>query len=128
MSHEELVESMVREMLAEHAESDTKPVLAALYTGEQPDHVYLLEVAEGVADPGDCDWDTFEFIPPREWQVPKGGRLAFTFLSPTEFARASEQPDTPGGGLLARLRSQVRTGQCKILLGAERPEARVLGA
>lgn len=95
----------LKEFVRPHADDPRTPVLfAAWYNRDAEDHIYLLEVADGVANPGDASWAALRFFPPQEWGLAEGARLHLTFISPLEFFDAVRKPDSVGHARLEQLR------------------------
>jgi len=95
----------IKNLVEQHTHNQDNPLLLACWynLNEQQD-VYLLEVAEGVADSGDGTLDTFTFGMSRELGIP--GVLRVTYTSPEELRYAAQEADAPGHALLERIRSE----------------------
>ena len=113
----------VKEFVKYHARNrDNLMLFACWYNLDEEQDVYLLEVAEGVADSGDGTLDTFTFGMSDELGIP--GMLRVTYTSPEELRYAAQKADAPGHALL----EQIRTEGLLVLFGEDSPLAdEVLG-
>ena len=108
----------IKKLVEHHAQNQDNPLLLACwYNLDEEQDVYLLEVAEDVADSGDGTLDTFTFGMSRELRIP--GVLRVTYTSPEELRYAAQQADAPGHALLER----IRTEGCLVLFGEDSPLA-----
>ncbi len=113
----------VKKLIAHHAQNQDNPLLLACWynLGEEQE-VYLLEVAEGVADSGDGTLDTFTFGMSEELGIQ--GMLRVTYTGPEELRYAAQKADAPGHSLLEK----IRTEGCLVLFSKDSPLAdEVLG-
>ena len=104
-----------------HPNEDGYRVEFACYFQDNPDIVELVEVSPEVLDPGDEEFYAVSLATPRT--VPGVGHVRITLITPGEFNRARESPDSPGGRLLRRLQ---REQNYHILVGASTPYAQEL--
>jgi len=108
----------IKELLGHQAQNQDNPLLfACWYNLDEEKDVYLLEVAEGVADAGDGALDTFTFGMSSELGIP--GVLRVTYTGPEELRYATEKVDASGHALLER----IRTEGCLVLFGEDSPLA-----
>jgi len=101
-----------------HLNTETPLLFAAWYRLNKRKDVYLLEVAEGVLDPGDGSWETFTFIAPPELRLPGGARLHITYISPEEFFYSVKREYTKGHELLR----EIQKDGCRVLFFEESNE------
>ncbi|MBM3240872.1 hypothetical protein FJZ31_31705 [Candidatus Poribacteria bacterium] len=108
----------IKELVEHHIHNQDNPLLLACwYNLNEERDIYLLEVAEDVADSGDGTLDTFTFGMSRELGIP--GALRVTYTSPEELRYAAQKADAPGHPLLER----IRTAGCLVLFGEDSPLA-----
>jgi hypothetical protein len=113
------LEKRLKALVEKHYLNTETPLLfAAWYRLNERKDVYLLEVAQGVLDPGDGSWETFTFLSPPELRRPNGANLLITYLSPEEFFYAVEQEDTKGHALLC----EIQAHGCRVLFCDEQSE------
>ncbi len=100
--NEEIV-AQVQALVEYHRQYEENPLLFACWhhLGDEKD-VWLLEIAENVADPGDGSLDTFPFYPKPHLDIP--GHLRLTYASPEEFWDAVTNPDSEGHVLIEEIR------------------------
>jgi hypothetical protein len=96
----EALETLVK---SHRKDQETPLIFAAWFRTADVETIHLLEVCEGVSDPGDASWMTLEFLPPPELQA-FAKRLLVTYLSPGEFSDADTMPESEGRRVLEEIR------------------------
>lgn len=107
----EALETLVK---SHRKDQETPLIFAAWFRTADVETIHLLEVCEGVSDPGDASWITLEFLPPPELGAP-AKRLLVTYLSPGEFFDAETMPESEGRKVL----EEIRRDGCEVLFVAE---------
>src|SRR5207248_9921943 len=85
----------------------------ACWYRDGPETIELLEVSPTLLDPGDASFDAVLFG--TDNNIPSVRHLLVVLVSPAEFERALQQPESRGGTLLRRLRHD---GGFEVLVGA----------
>jgi len=114
-----ILEKRLKALVEQHNLNTETPLLfAAWYRLNEKRDVYLLQVAQGVLDPGDGSWETFTFFPPPGLSLPSGARLNITYISPEEFFYSVKREYTPGHALLR----EMQANGCRVLFVDEQNE------
>ena len=105
----------LRKMVESHKKDrDTPLIFAAWYRTSDGETIHLLEVCEGVSNPGDASWMTLDFLTPPEMAIP-AKRLKITYLSPGEFFDAEAMTESDGRKIL----DEIRRDGCDVLYVAQ---------
>lgn len=95
---------VLKKLIDDHLKDRETPLLfAAWYRMADKDSIYVLEVCEGVSNPGDASWMTFGYLPPEGMEIP-GKTLKITYLSPEEFFDAERISESEGRKILDDMR------------------------
>ena len=116
LHEKENIVAQVRTLVEHHCRYKENPLLFVCWHHlEDEQDVWLLEIAENVADPGDGSLDTFPFYPKPDLNIP--GHLRLTYASPEEFWDAVTNPNSEGHALI----KQIRQSSFDVLYGENTP-------